>query len=92
MTARVRKLVGGLGLLVFLAGYVWAATALSDQLPDNGLVKFAFFAVVGVAWGVPVLPLIGWWPAMILGAAAAWVVGIGLPYLASAVARARSKP
>ena len=36
--------------------------------------------------------LIGWWPAMIVGAAAAWVVGIGLPYLAGAVARARSKP
>ena len=60
MTARVRKLVGGAGLLVFLAGYVWAATALADHLPDNGAIKFVFFAVVGIAWGVPVLPLIGW--------------------------------
>lgn len=60
MTARVRKLVGGFGLLVFLGGYVWAATALSDHLPDNGAVKLLFFAVVGIAWGVPILPLISW--------------------------------
>ena len=60
MSARVRKLVGGAGLLVFLAGYVLAAMALADHLPDNGAIRFVFFAVVGIAWGVPVLPLIGW--------------------------------
>jgi len=60
MTARVRKLVGGAAVLVFLAVYVWAATAISDHLPENGALKLAFFAVVGIAWGVPILPLISW--------------------------------
>ncbi len=59
----------------------------------TGLAGFAAGWATGVerlGWTMGLL--IGWWPAMILGAAAAWVVGIGLPYLASAVARARSKP
>jgi hypothetical protein len=60
MSARVRKLFGGAGLLVFLVGYVWAATAIADHLPDNGAVRLAFFGVVGIAWGVPILPLISW--------------------------------
>lgn len=59
MTARVRKIFGGIGLLAFLAAYIWAATAISDHLPD-GMWKMAFFAVAGLAWGVPVLPLISW--------------------------------
>ena len=60
MTARVRKLIGSAGLLAFLAAYVWAATAISDHLPDNTVIKLAFFAVAGVAWGLPILPLISW--------------------------------
>lgn len=60
MTARVRKLIGSAGVLAFLAAYVWAATAISDHLPDSGAIKLAYFAVVGVAWGVPILPLISW--------------------------------
>ncbi|WP_304164623.1 DUF2842 domain-containing protein [Phenylobacterium aquaticum] len=60
MTARVRKLIGGAGLMAFLAGYIWAATAISDHLPDNMVVKLIFFAVVGIGWGVPILPLLSW--------------------------------
>lgn len=59
MTARVRKIFGGIGLLAFLAAYIWAATAISDHVPD-GTLKMVFFAVAGMAWGLPVLPLISW--------------------------------
>lgn len=60
MTARVRKLIGGAGLLVFLAFYIWAATAISDRLPDNMIVKLIYFAVIGTAWGLPLRPLLAW--------------------------------
>ncbi len=60
MSARIRKLIGGIGLMVFLAAYVWAATAISDRLPDNMAIKLVFFAVAGVGWGVPILPLLSW--------------------------------
>jgi hypothetical protein len=32
--------------------------------------------------------LFGWWPAAVLGAGAAWVVGVGLPELNGILARA----
>lgn len=61
MSARIRKLIGGIGLMVFLAGYVWAATAISDRLPDDNMpLKLVFFAVAGIGWGVPILPLLSW--------------------------------
>lgn len=58
--ARLRKLIGGLGILVFLAAYVGVATTLYDFLPDNRAVHLAYFAVVGLAWGLPLMPLMSW--------------------------------
>lgn len=60
MSARIRKLIGGIGMMVFLAAYVWAATAISDRLPDNMPLKLVFFGVAGIAWGLPILPLLTW--------------------------------
>lgn len=60
MTARVRKFIGGFAMLAFIVAYVWAATTIAGHLPDNGAIKLAFFAIVGMLWGVPILPLISW--------------------------------
>lgn len=46
--------------MIFLAAYIWAATAISDRLPDNMAVKLVFFGVAGVGWGLPILPLLSW--------------------------------
>ena len=58
--ARLRKLIGGIGIMVFLAAYVWAFTSLYDYLPDNRAVHLVYFAVAGLAWGLPLLPLMSW--------------------------------
>jgi len=58
--ARLRKLIGGLGIMAFLAAYVWAVTSLYDYLPDNRAVHLIYFAVAGLAWGLPLLPLMSW--------------------------------
>jgi hypothetical protein len=42
------------------------------------------FEQMGWRWGL----LLGWWPAAVLGAGAAWVVGVGVPELNGIVARA----
>ena len=60
MSPHLRKLVGSVGVLVFLAAYIAVAVALADHLPDNRLAELAFFAIVGIAWGVPILPLFTW--------------------------------
>jgi hypothetical protein len=60
MPNRLRKLVGGLGLVVFVVAYAALAVTVAGWLPPNALVKLAYFLVVGVAWGGPVIPLIAW--------------------------------
>ena len=60
MSSRLRKLVGSLAILVFLALYVSGAVLLADHLPPGRIVQFAYFAAVGILWGAPLAPLI-WW-------------------------------
>jgi hypothetical protein len=60
VTAHMRKLIGGIGLLIFLGAYVWLATWIGDRVPDHWAAKTAFYGVVGIAWGLPILPLLSW--------------------------------
>ena len=60
MTARVRKLIGGLGIVLFVIAYAAAAVTVSALLPQRWWAELPFYLVVGVAWGLPVIPLITW--------------------------------
>lgn len=60
MTARVRKFIGGIGIVGFLGAYAWAVVSLGERLPETFAVQLAFYGVAGIAWGVPILPLISW--------------------------------
>lgn len=60
VTARVRKLIGGFGLMVFLAAYIWAVTTLGEYIPKHWAFQLAFYGVAGIGWGVPILPLLSW--------------------------------
>lgn len=60
MTARGRKLVGGIAIVVFLIAYAMAAVTLADRVPDVQALKLLFFVTAGTLWGAPLIPLIGW--------------------------------
>jgi hypothetical protein len=60
MGPRTRKAVGGAGLLLFLLFYIGAAGWIGTLLPDQWAVRLAYYLVVGVGWGAPVLPLLSW--------------------------------
>ena len=60
MPARVRKLIGGLGIVVFVLGYAAAAVTVSGWLPKTTAVNLIFYPIVGIAWGLPIIPLITW--------------------------------
>ena len=60
MPTRLRKLVGSVGILVFLGAYVGIAGAVYVRIPPGPLFTLAYFAVVGIAWGLPLIPLIRW--------------------------------
>jgi hypothetical protein len=60
MSARVRKFIGMVGVLAFLAGYVGVVAKIADHVPKQWAVQLVFFVVAGIGWGVPILPLISW--------------------------------
>lgn len=60
MNGRLKSFLGGIAILVFLLAYVSVALMLADHLPDNQMARLAFFAVAGLAWGVPLIPLLSW--------------------------------
>ena len=60
MSVRVRKAIGSVGILVFLLAYVAAAATIGDWVPRFWLAKLVYYLVVGMAWGIPILPLITW--------------------------------
>ncbi len=60
MPARVRKLIGGVGIVLFVVAYAAAVATIAGHLPDNALLKLGFFAVAGICWGLPLIPFISW--------------------------------
>ncbi len=60
MSARTRKFIGLIAILVFVTVYAVAASKIADLLSDNLLAQTLFYVVAGLAWGVPILPLIRW--------------------------------
>jgi len=49
-----------MAILIFMAVYIVAAIHVADRLPNNDAVKMVFFSVAGLAWGLPLLPVIAW--------------------------------
>jgi hypothetical protein len=60
MTARVRKAIGSVAILAFLAFYMWAIATLGDHVPKAWWVQLVFYVIAGTAWGAPIIPLIAW--------------------------------
>jgi hypothetical protein len=59
-SARVRKLIGLVGILAFIAAYVVLMSFIGEHIPDHWAAQVAFYAVAGLSWGIPILPLIAW--------------------------------
>lgn len=57
---RTRKAIASIATLMFLAAWIWGAIALSAFIPDAWWTKGLYFAVAGVGWGAPLVPLFRW--------------------------------
>jgi hypothetical protein len=62
MPIRIRKLVGGVALIVLCL--TWALLAMAfAQFPvikANGLVEVIYYVVAGLGWVLPAMPLVRW--------------------------------
>lgn len=63
MRRRSRKFLGAAVMLAFVAIYAVAAMLVAQSDPVNrspGWAQGLFYAVVGLAWILPIMPLIVW--------------------------------
>ena len=60
MAPRTRRFVAAVATLAFLAFYIWLVTVIADILPDSFWIDLIFYPVVGIAWGIPLIPLLKW--------------------------------
>jgi hypothetical protein len=63
MPRRARKLIGSAVMLVFVVFYALIAMALAQSRPlqeANAIVQSLGYMVLGLAWVLPLMPLIKW--------------------------------
>ncbi len=63
MPARIRKLIGGVAMIAFIVVYSLIAMALAQSRPLQeapALVQTLGYIVLGLAWTLPLAPLIKW--------------------------------
>jgi len=57
----MRKLVGSLLLLAWLVAYVAVAAVIGDRIAgEHWAWKVLYFPIAGIAWVLPLKPLIRW--------------------------------
>jgi uncharacterized membrane protein YuzA (DUF378 family) len=62
MQRRIRKLVGTFAIFVFVIFYALVAMALAESriVDAPKVIQTIFYIVLGLAWILPVMPLIRW--------------------------------
>ncbi|HLH95289.1 MAG TPA: DUF2842 domain-containing protein [Xanthobacteraceae bacterium] len=62
MPLRIRKLIGAFALIALVL--IWALTAMViaqfPALQANALVEAIYYAVAGLGWVLPAMPLVKW--------------------------------
>ena len=60
MSPRLRKFIGMIVMLAFLAVYAVVAMLVGLRVPDTWWAHLAFYAIAGTFWSLPLFPLIAW--------------------------------
>ena len=62
MRMRTRKLIGAVGLLALVTAWALVAMAVAQLLfrSTNELAAWIYYAVAGLGWVLPAMPLISW--------------------------------
>jgi len=62
MHIRTRKLIGTIALLALVTAWALLAMAFAQFAlrTQSGLVLFAFYALAGLGWVLPAMPLVAW--------------------------------
>jgi hypothetical protein len=58
--ARTRRAIAAVAILAWLALYIVGAVTLADRLPNIVWMRLAYFAAAGLAWVIPLKPILAW--------------------------------
>jgi len=62
MSIRLRKLIGGVALIVLVLTWALLAMALaqSPAIRGNGVTEVIYYVLAGLGWVLPAMPLVRW--------------------------------
>jgi hypothetical protein len=62
MPIRLRKLIGGVALIVLVVTWALVAMAVAQfpAIKAHGLVEAVYYVVAGLGWVLPAMPLVKW--------------------------------
>jgi hypothetical protein len=60
MPLRLKKMLGSLLICVFVLFWVVLSVGLANHVPHKWYLEVPFYAVMGLGWGLPVLPILSW--------------------------------
>lgn len=62
MPIRIRKLIGGIALIILVTTWALVAMALaqSPAIKAHRIVETIYYVVAGLGWVLPAMPLIRW--------------------------------
>jgi uncharacterized membrane protein len=62
MNPRVKKFIGTIVMIAFLVFYVMIVSAIAPAVLRNAnkAIEMAFYVIAGIAWALPLMPLIKW--------------------------------
>jgi hypothetical protein len=57
----MRKIIGSLALVAWMVGYIAVAAVVGDRIAlEHWVWKVLYFPIVGLAWVLPLKPLLRW--------------------------------
>lgn len=62
MNPRLKKFIGTIAMIAFVIFYVMVIVALAPRILTDASkgVEMAFYVIAGLAWTLPLLPIIRW--------------------------------
>lgn len=61
MSPSLRKLVGSFGIIFWIVGWVAVAAVIGDRIAsEHWFWKLLYFPIAGVAWVLPLRPVVNW--------------------------------
>ncbi|RYG02937.1 MAG: DUF2842 domain-containing protein [Caulobacteraceae bacterium] len=64
MPLRAKKIIGSLAIFLIMIGWLVLTVSISGFVPRHWLAELLFYAIMGLGWCLPVMPVLTWMEAV----------------------------